>query len=126
MKANRMNKDLTVLYIGMAILNLFVFLISLFWSFQMKLILGLLIGYLYMCWNLWYLNYSIKNSVSKSVSKAKNSFFSSYIIRYAILGVIVVFAIQTGYVSYIGICIPLFYPKIVLTGYLFILDKKGK
>lgn len=126
MKENKSNKDLTVLYIGMAILNLFVFIISLFWGFKIAFVFGLIIGYFYMCWNLWYLNRSIQNSVSKSISKAKNTVLSSYFIRYVVLGVIIISAIQTGYASYIGICIPLVYPKIVLTVYLFILNKKGK
>lgn len=110
---NLMNSDLKVLIIGMAILSISIFLISLFWGFKLSFLLGMTIGYLYMCWNLFHLNYTILKAVNNNADKAKRYMYFNYILRYLVLLLIVYFAYICDFINVIGVIIPLFFPKIV-------------
>jgi len=110
---NLINSDLKILIVGMAILSILIFLISLFWGFKLSFLLGMTIGYLYMCWNLFHLNYTISKAVSNNADKAKRYMYYNYILRYSILVLIVYLAYSFAFISVLGVIIPLFFPKLV-------------
>lgn len=112
--AKEIKTELKTMYIGMAIINVIVFLVSLFWGFRLPMLLGLLSGYIYMCWNLFYLGYTISNGISKTQGKAKKYMQSNYILRYIVLGILAGVTFKVDFISSLGFFIPLFYPKIVL------------
>lgn len=106
--------ELVLLYKGMGIVNVIVFAISLFTGFKLSFLFGLIIGYIYICWNLYYLGYTISKSVYKTQKNAKRYMRGNYILRYAILVLIFGIAFNATFISTLGVVIPLFYPKIVL------------
>lgn len=106
--------ELVNLYKGMGIVNIIVFAISMFTGFKISFLLGLVVGYIYMCWNLYFLGYTITKSVYKSQQNAKRYLRGNYILRYFILVIIFGIAYKVPYISGLGVVIPLFYPKIVL------------
>lgn len=124
MKINEeIKKDIKIMFIGMGIINLIVYLISLAFGFSLSMLLGFIIGYIYICWNMWMLSLSVSFSVGKSPSAAKKYMYGSYLIRYAVLFVLAGIAFKTRLFSPLGIILPLFYPKIVL-GYISITGRR--
>lgn len=115
----QIKNELVYLYKSMAIVNIIVFAISLFTGFRISFLLGLIIGYLYICWNLYFLGYTISKSIYKSKQNAKRYIRGSYIFRYALLVVVFGIAYNVDFISILGVVIPLFYPKIVIGFNLF-------
>ena len=112
--AEEIKAELKTMYIGMAIINIIVFLISLFWGFSFSMLIGLITGYIYMCWNLFHLGYTISKSIYKSQKQAKRYIQTNYLFRYFILVIIAGITFKVDFISSLGFLLPLFYPKIVL------------
>ncbi len=117
--------DLKLIFKGVFILTILVFLVSLFWGFDLSFLLGLVIGSIYICWNLFYLALTISKSVQKDISKAKKSMYGSYFLRYSILVILACVAFFVEFISIFGFFIPLLFPKIVIGfNILFLKERK--
>ena len=114
LKGTSLYYEVRQLIIVMFFVNISVFLISLFFGFKMSILLGLLIGYFYICFSMILLAYSINESVSKTQDKAKKYMLFCYILRYIVLAALLAIAANVKYISIIGVIIPVLYPKFVL------------
>lgn len=115
--------ELKNLYIGMAIINVIVFAITLLWGFSLSMLIGLIIGYAFMCWNMYYLGHTISKAVYRQKPNNKGFMVGNYALRYSILFILVLVAFFVDFINPVGIILPLFYPRVVLTINSF---RKGK
>lgn len=108
----------------MAGINIVFYLISLIWGFELRMLLGFLIGYFYVCACYIYVANTVENAVGMSEKKAKRSVISCYVIRYIGLFLLCFFGTEFKLFSMVGVVIPQFYPKMALSIISFI-DKKS-
>ena len=116
---NKLYLEIKQLVTGMFIVNLIVFIVSLFWGLNLSFLLGLIIGLLFSCWNMGYLGYTISKSIVKSQNKAKRYMAFNYMFRYSVFVIIFVISIYTKYINTVAVLLPLFYPRFVLGFNLF-------
>ena len=90
------------------------------------MILGLIVGFMFSCWNLLFLNNAILKAVDMSIDKAKKYMYINYFIRISILLIISFIVYKINYISVIGIIITLFYPKIVIFFITVFVRKEGE
>jgi len=112
-KSKGLYQEVKNLVIYMAFLNSAIFILSLFWGFNIYLFLGLIAGLLFSCFNMIYLGYSINKSIEKSPEKAKRYLFINYILRYFVFCILFAISAKINLMCAIGLTIPLFYPKII-------------
>lgn len=108
----------------MAIINLLFYLISLVWGFELKMLLGFLIGYAYVCACYIYVAKTVENAVRMSKQKAKRSVIACYVIRYIGLFLLCFAAVEFKHFSMVGVIIPQLYPRMALSIISF-LDKRS-
>lgn len=99
----------------MMIVNIAFFLLTLIWGFDIKNLIGFTIGFVYMVWCYYYLGRTIDAAVEMTVKKAKRAMAICYAVRFAGLFILCFVAFQFKLYSAVGIIIPQFYPKIVLS-----------
>ena len=98
----------------MAVINVIFYLLSLIFGFNLKTLLGFLVGFLYVCLCYVYVARTVENAVEMTKDKAKRSVISCYIIRYVGLFLLCFFAMEFKIFNVVGIIIPQFYPKMAL------------
>lgn len=99
----------------MAFINVLFYLLSLIWGFHIKILLGFLIGFVYVCFCYIFVAKTVSDSVEMPENKAKKSVISCFVIRYIGLFLICFIAMRFKIFNVIGIVIPQFYPKIAVS-----------
>lgn len=107
----------------MAVINLVFYLVSLIFGFDVKILLGFLIGFLYVCLCYIYVARTVENAVEMTKTKAKRSVIACYVIRYVGLFLLCFVAMEFKIFNVVGILIPQLYPKMAL-GVMSFLDRK--
>ena len=115
----KLHHDIKKLVIGISILSLIAFGVSLIWGFKIDFLIGTIIGLAFSCCNMAYLGYTISKSVKMSQAKSRRYLVSNYLLRYLIFGIIFVLSVYSNYISTLAVTLPLFYPRIVLAINLF-------
>lgn len=114
-----LNNEIKNLIIGISILCIISFAVSLFWGLKLNYLLGTIIGLLFSCLNMSYLAYTVVKSVNMSQLKSKRYLVINYFIRYLIFSIIFVISVYSKYVSTLAVTLPLFFPRIVLAFNLY-------
>ncbi|WP_124098302.1 ATP synthase subunit I [Ruminococcus sp. Marseille-P6503] len=99
----------------MLALNSVLILICLIGGFGWRKLTGLIIGFIYMMWCLWYLGRTVVRAVDMTVKKAKHTMAYCYAVRYAGLFALCFAAFELDLFSAAGILLPQFYPRAVLS-----------
>lgn len=109
---------------AMAVLNLVVYPVTLIWGFDVTMIVGLVVGYFYSAFGCIYLAKTINAAVKRTKAKASAMMMSCYLIRFLGLGVLGYLALEYDFMNFVGLLLPQFYPKIILSLMTF-LTKRG-
>lgn len=107
------------------ILNIVCLLITFIWNFSWSSFLGFVVGFVYVCLCYLYLGYTCEKAVRCDKSKAKRSMLTCYIVRFSGMFILCAISMLTGIMNVVGILLPQFYPRIILTVMQFA-DRKGK
>lgn len=99
---------------GLFVLTALAFLISLFWGFKLSVLLGFLIGFIYVVLSYFYMAETIERAVKRNKKTAQRMMFCCYLIRYIVLLLICVIAFKTEIFNVFSVLIPQFFPRIVL------------
>lgn len=131
MSTNSENKNgikpvLKKLFPFMIFLNIPVWLVTLFWGFDLSMIVGLGVGTAYAILSYIYLASVINNAVTKSHRKASAMMMSCYFVRMAGLTALGYVALRGEFMNFVGLILPQFYPRIGLSILTFINKKKGQ
>ena len=122
------NSDIRVLLKKMlpwgAVLNVVCWCITLIWGFSFSSLLGFIVGFVYVCFCYVYLGNTCEKAVKLDVSKAKRLMLKCYIFRYLGLFALCALSMLTGYLNVVGILLPQFYPRIILTVMQFVQRKE--
>lgn len=94
-------------------------------SFDVKMIIGLLVGFIFMIFSNLFMADSIYCALTVKKARAKGIVMTSYIIRYVLLLGICVLGYKIRILNPFGVLIPQFYPRIAMTIDNF-LDKEVK
>ncbi|MGN0642413.1 MAG: ATP synthase subunit I [Huintestinicola sp.] len=123
---NEINSQIEALIKKALLADLLVFAAALpFYGLNYEVPLGLLVGTAAMTANMLLLGYSAEHCVERpSVKSAKRCMFSFYLIRLAVMGAAIVWGFYADYLDPAAVCIPLFWPKILLTGSAIFKRKK--
>ncbi len=115
------------LFFKMSVLLVLTYIITALISFSIdiKMIIGLLIGFAYMIFSNIFMADSIYCALTFKQTHAKRLVMSSYIIRYILLLGVCVIGYKIGILNPFGVLIPQFYPRIAMTIDNF-LDKEVK
>ena len=113
------------MFIAMAVINLFFYALSLIWGFSLSMLLGFLIGFVYVCICYVYVAKTVVNAVEMSEKRAKCSVITCYGVRYLGLFLLCFAAMELKIFNIIGIVIPQFYPRMAISIIAF-LDRKSK
>ena len=115
------------LFFKMSVLLVLTYIITALISFSIdiKMIIGLLIGFAYMIFSNIFMADSIYCALTFKQAHAKRLVMSSYIIRYILLLGVCVIGYKIGILNPFGVLIPQFYPRIAMTIDNF-LDKEVK
>ena len=109
----------------MAVMTVVCWAVTLIWGFDVPTLIGFAIGYVYVVVCYEYLAWSCEKAVELDVRKGKRVMLTCYMVRYAGLFALSAAAMLTGYVNVIGVLVPQFYPRIILTAKEFFIKKKG-
>lgn len=110
-----MESELMFILKGSALACVIAFLLSCFWGFDLSLLLGLVIGYLYLTFSYVYLAFCIYNCADTAdVKKAKRQMFGCYMLRYIGLFLLCWFAFELKIINVVGILLPQLFPKITI------------
>lgn len=99
------------LLLVMAILNLLFYCLSLCWGFNLKTMLGFVVGFIYVSICYIYIAHTVENAVNMTEKRAKRSMIVCYTVRNTGLFLICFFAMEFKIFNIIGIIIPQFYPR---------------
>ncbi len=110
--------------VPMAVMTLVCYGVTLFWGFDVPTLIGFLLGYGYVWLCYEYLAKSCERAVELDVKKGKRVMMTCYIVRFSGLFILSAAAMLTGYVNVIGILVPQFFPRIVLTAREFFIRKE--
>ena len=108
-------KLLKRMIIIMGVINIFFYLLSLIWGFSIKMLLGFLVGFIYVSLCYVYVAKTVENAVEMPEKRAKRSVISCYIIRYIGLFLLCFVAIQFKIFNVVGILIPQMYPRMAIS-----------
>ena len=111
--------------IPMAVMTVVCYAFTLIWGFDVPTLIGFAVGYGYVVVCYEYLAYSCEKAVELDVKKGKRTMLTCFAVRYAGLFALSAAAMLTGCMNVIGILVPQFYPRIVLTAKEFFIKKKG-
>lgn len=126
-KDNPLRPFFKKLLFKMSVLLILTYIITALISFSIdvKMIIGLLIGFVYMIFSNVFMADSIYSALMFKQAHAKRLVMSSYIIRYVLLLAVCVIGYKIGVLNPFGVLIPQFYPRIAMTIDNF-LDKEVK
>lgn len=111
------------LFPAMTALNIPVWLVTLLWGFDITMIVGLAVGTVYSIFCCRYLAKTINSAILKSEGKAKAMMMSCYMVRFLGLGVLGYVALSFDFMNFVGLLLPQFYPRIILSAITFF-DKR--
>lgn len=89
-------------------------LFTLIWGFELRTLLGFLVGYGYMCLCYEYLARVCERVVRLDRKRGGRAVTACYMIRFAGLFLLCAMGMLTGYLNFVGILLPQFFPKIIL------------
>lgn len=89
-------------------------LFTLIWGFELRTLLGFLVGYGYMCLCYEYLARVCERAVRLDRKRGGRAVTACYMIRFAGLFLLCAMGMLTGYLNFVGILLPQFSPKIIL------------
>lgn len=98
-----------------AVLSTVSWAFTLIWGFELRTLLGFAVGYGFMCAAMLYLSHTCERAVELDAAKAKRLMTRCYVLRYFALFAVCAAAMLTGLVNVVGVLVPQFYPRIVLT-----------
>lgn len=107
-----------------AVLSLLGWLITLFTGSALKAALGFAVGYGFMCFSMLWLAGTCEKAVTLPADKAKRLMKQCYILRCCLLFALCAAAMLTKAVNVVGVLVPQFFPKIILT-FDKIVSRKG-
>ena len=111
--------------VPMAVMTLVCYGVTLFWGCDVPTLIGFAVGYGYVVACYFYLASSCEKAVELDVKKGKRVILTCFFVRFAGLFALCAGSMLTGYVNVIGVLVPQFYPRIVLTAKEFFIKKKG-
>lgn len=120
---NPLRKMLREMVPGLLVLTFIAFLVSLFWGFKLSVLIGFVLGFLYVVLSYYYLSETIYRAVNHSKKKAQRIMFFCYLLRYLILVLLCLIALITKVINVFALLVPQFFPRIVL---MFNNYKEGK
>ncbi|MGN0593840.1 MAG: hypothetical protein ACI4I6_01665 [Hominimerdicola sp.] len=112
---NEMRQLLEKLIPKIAVLTVISWCITLFWGFDVRNLIGLIVGLIYVCFCYVYLAKTCVKAVELDFAAAKKAMFRCYIIRFFGLFALCAVTALTGFASAPCVLLPQFFPKIVLT-----------
>ena len=111
---NPLRKMLNEMIPGLLILTLIAFLVSLFWGFSFSVLLGFLVGFIYVVFSYFYMSETIFRAVNLEKKKAQRMMFFCYLSRYIILVLLSLIAFKTKVFNVFALLIPQLFPRLVL------------
>ena len=108
-----------------AVLSVLCWAFTLIWGFELRTLTGFAVGYGFMCLAMIYLAKSCEKAVGLDVMKAKRLMTQCYILRYFALFAICALSMLTGYVNVVGVLVPQFFPRVILSVIQFFSRKEG-
>lgn len=96
-------------------LTFFCWCVTLIWGFDIRGLISFIVGFVYVCICYLYLGNTCERAVKCSVKKAKQMMMICYAIRYAGLFMLCAFGMLSGWLDIVGVLLPQFYPRIILT-----------
>ncbi len=99
----------------MFILNVISFLVTLIWGFDIKNLVGFLIGYIYVVLGYAYLANAVIKAVEMNEKKARRAMMICYSVRFAGLFILSYIALELKLFSVVGILLPQLYPRMVIS-----------
>lgn len=106
---------LNKIYPAGVVMTLVCWLFTLIWGFELKTLLGFLVGCGYMCLCYEYLARVCERAVRLDKKRGGRAVTACYMIRFAGLFALCAAGMLTGYLNFAGILLPQFFPKIILT-----------
>lgn len=109
--------------VPMAVMTLVCWAVTLIWGFDLQTLIGFALGFVYVTVCYEYLAISCEKAVELEVQKGKRVMLTCYLVRFAGLFALSAAAMLTGWVNVIGILVPQFFPRIILTAKEFFIRK---
>ena len=100
---------------GLLVLTFISFLVSLFWGFKLPVLIGFLVGLVYVVLSYYYLSETIYHAVNRSKKTAQRMMFICYLSRYLILVLLCLFSVKVKFINVFAVLIPQLFPRLVLT-----------
>ena len=98
-----------------AVLSAAAFTVTLIWGFSLRTLVGFIAGYVIMCLSMMYLSRTCERAVSLDTEKAKRLMRKCYMLRFFGLFAVCAAAMLTKAVNVVGVLVPQFFPRIILT-----------
>lgn len=111
---NSLRKILKDMIPGLFVLTALSFLASLFWGFKISILLGFLVGFIFVVLSYFYMAETISRAVKRNKKTAQRMMFGCYLSRYILLLLICAIAFKTGALNVFCVLIPQLFPRIVL------------
>lgn len=116
MKEKSPLRELVVsMLLPMGIMSAVSWCVTLIWGFDIPTLAGFAVGYGYVVLCYFYLASSCEKAVELDVQKGKRTMLTCFFVRFAGLFALSAFAMLTHWLNVIGILMPQFFPRIVLT-----------
>lgn len=128
MKSNSVYKDAAKVCFVILLLGIVEFIIfSVFLSFRIDILIGVVYGCAFTCANFFYLAYSVKKSLDKDPSGAKTQMAMSYNARLILTAIMIIFAASWDAVHFWAAIIPLLLQRLAIhiVSFLSPHNKKG-
>ncbi len=97
------------------ILTFISFLVSLLWGFKMSVLIGFLVGLVYVILSYCYLSETIYRAINRSKKTAQKMMFFCYLSRYLILILLCLVAVKVKFINVFAVLVPQLFPRLVLT-----------
>ena len=114
-KGNPLRNILREMILGLLVLTFISFLVSLFWGFKLPVLIGFLVGLVYVVLSYYYLSETICLAVKRSKKTAQRMMFICYLSRYLILVLLCLIAVKVKFINVFAVLIPQLFPRLVLT-----------
>ena len=127
MKNNSVYKDALRVCLMILLFGIVEFIIfSVFLSFRVDILIGVVYGCAFVCANFFYLAYSVKKSIDKTPSGAKAHMAISYNVRLVLTAVMIIFAASSQSIHFWAAIIPILFqrPAISIVGLITSRSKK--
>lgn len=103
------------LVLPMGLMTALCWVATLPWGFSLPTLIGFAVGYGYVLVCYFYLARSCERAVELDVKKGKQVMLVCYLVRFAGLFALCAVSMLTKYINVIGVLVPQFFPRIVLT-----------